>query len=393
MFLKAFNNTPRLCLFQARSFSLTSLASYNNTFKYEDLQINLCKNPAKKPEDPNKILFGQAFTDNMLSIEWAAEEGWHKPQIHELRNLSIHPAAKVLHYAVEIFEGMKAYRGVDAKVRLFRPEFNMARFHKSSIRSVLPDFDKEELLKCIKKLVAVEKDWVPNSKSASLYVRPIMIGTEPTLGVSSSNKALLYVLTGPAGPYFPTGFKPIALLADPQYTRSFYGGVGDCKVGSNYGPTIFVGKHANKHGCQQVLWLFGEEEYITEAGTMNFFVVFKNQKDEVEMVTAPLDGLILEGVTRRSALDLGKHWKDVKVSERRMTMKELIDLADNNRILEAFGTGTACVVAPIDRIAYKGKDYLLPTMKNGSPYLTRISKQLNDIQYGVVKSEWTQLVE
>lgn len=260
-------------------FSTTQIVSNTNSFKYEDLQIDLTKKPAKKPEDPNKILFGHEFSDHMLTIEWSLKNGWNKPRIEPLKHLTIHPAAKVLHYSVEIFEGMKAYRGLDGKIRLFRPELNMNRFLKSSLRSALPYFDKHELLKCIKKYVSIEQDWVPKSNAAALYIRPTLIGTEPTLGVSASNTALLYVLGGPVGPYFPLGFKPISLMADPNYTRAFYGGVGDSKVGSNYGPTIYVTQIAQKLGCQQVLWLYGKEEQITEAGTMNIFFVFKNKQN------------------------------------------------------------------------------------------------------------------
>jgi branched-chain amino acid aminotransferase len=160
----------------------------------------------------------------------------------------------------------------------------------------------------LKKLVSIEKDWIPKSTAASLYIRPTFIGTEPTLGVSATNSAKLYVITSPTGPYFPTGFKPVTLLADNKYIRAFPGGVGNFKVGSNYGPTIFVGIEAQKKGCQQVLWLFGDEEYLTEAGTMNMFVVIKNDQGETELVTPPLDGTILEGVTRQSILDLARKW-------------------------------------------------------------------------------------
>jgi branched-chain amino acid aminotransferase len=152
------------------------------------------------------------------------------------------------------------------------------------------------------------------------------------LGVSASNKALLYCLTSPTGPYFPGGFKPVTLLADTKYVRAFPGGVGDCKVGSNYAPTIFVNVQANKKGAQQVLWLFGEEEYLTEVGTMNIFLVIKNEKGETELITPPLDGTILEGITRQSTIDLAKTWKDVKVLERPITMKETLELLYNNQV-------------------------------------------------------------
>jgi branched-chain amino acid aminotransferase len=269
----------------------------------------------------------------------------------------------------------------------------MTRMLKSSIRSTLPEFDRDELLKSIKKLISIDSDWIPNSTAASMYVRPTFIGTEPTLGVSSSNTALLYVIMSPIGPYFPTGFKPISLLADTKYVRAFKGGVGNFKVGSNYGPTIYVGIQAQKEKCQQVLWLLGKEEYITEAGTMNIFIVTKNKKGEYEMMTPPLDGTILEGVTRQSVLDLGRKWNDFKVTERQITMKELLEFQDRNELVEMFGAGTACVVCPIDGVLYNGKRHEIKTMTSGGAIMNRISKTINDIQYGKIQSDWGSLVE
>lgn len=372
------------------SFSSTTLA---NSFKYDDLKIELSKTNPNLPEDTSKLMFGHEFTDHMLSIEWSAKNGWQKPEIGKLKNLEIHPAAKVLHYSIEIFEGMKAYYGADGKYRLFRPDLNMNRFHKSTLRSALPDFDRGELLKIIKKFVEIEKDWIPKCTSASLYLRPTFIGTEPTLGVSATNTALLYVLASPTGPYFPTGFKPISLLADPKYVRAFPGGAGNVKVGSNYGPTIFVGIEAQKKGCQQVLWLFGEEEYLTEAGTMNMFLVTKNKKGEMELITPPLDGTILEGVTRQSILDMTRQWGNIKVTERPITMKETLELLKNKELIECFGAGTACVVCPIDNILYRDVKYEIPTMTSGGVIMNKIMNQLLDIQYGRTEHEWGVLVE
>ncbi|CAF0721053.1 unnamed protein product [Brachionus calyciflorus] len=367
--------------------------SVKETFKFDDLQLDVRKTKPDLPDDPSKLVFGGRFTDHMLTIEWDSKDGWGRPKIGPLKNLEIHPAAKCLHYAIEIFEGMKAYKGVDDKVRLFRPDLNLSRLHRSATRSALPGFDKQELFKCIQKLVALEKDWIPKSTSASLYIRPTFIGTEPTLGVSASNKALLYVLTSPAGPYFPSGFKPVTLYANPKYIRAFPGGVGNYKCGSNYGPTVYVNIEANKKGCQQVLWLFDKEEYLTEAGTMNIFLVIKNDQGEVELITPPLNGTILEGVTRQSILDLARREGKIKVSEREISMKETLSLLENGRLLEAFGSGTACVVCPIEGFLYNDKKFAIPTMSKGAPYMTEFAKNLNQIQYGLVKHEWAPIVE
>ncbi|XP_062918830.1 branched-chain-amino-acid aminotransferase, cytosolic-like [Mobula hypostoma] len=373
-------------------FSNGSRRSICTAFKAADLQIELTKQPKEKP-DSNKLVFGKSFTDHMLTVEWDAENGWGKPHIKPLQNLSFHPASSALHYSIELFEGMKAFRGVDNKIRMFRPDLNMVRMHRSAIRTCLPEFDKGELLECIRKLIEVDREWVPYSDAASLYIRPTFVGTEPSLGVARANHALLFVIIGPVGPYFATGsFNPVSLLADPQFVRAWKGGVGDCKLGGNYGPTVYVQYEALKHGCQQVLWLYGDKHEITEVGTMNIFIYWKNEQGELELLTPPLDGTILPGVTRQSLLDLARQWGEFKVSERGMTMNELVKGLQENRIKEIFGSGTACVVCPVSRILYLGQNYHIPTMENGPEIAKRFLKELTDIQYGRKSSEWTKLV-
>lgn len=369
-----------------------SRRSVCTAFKAADLQIELTKQPREKP-DNNTLVFGKSFTDHMLTVEWDAEKGWSKPHIKPLQNLSIHPASSVLHYSIELFEGMKAFRGVDNKIRMFRPDLNMERMHRSAVRACLPEFDKGELAECIRKLIEVDREWVPYSDKASLYIRPTFIGTEPSLGVSRTNHALLFVIIGPVGPYFATGgFNPVSLLADPKFVRAWKGGVGDCKMGGNYGPTIYVQNEALKQGCQQVLWLYGDEHAVTEVGTMNIFVYWKNEQGEVELLTPPLDGTILPGVTRQSLLDLARQWGEFKISERGMTMPELVKGLQENRVKEIFGAGTACVVCPVDRILYMNQNYHIPTMENGPELAKRFLKELTDIQYGRTSSEWAKLV-
>ncbi|CAF0999704.1 unnamed protein product [Adineta steineri] len=358
------------------------------TFRAADIIIKKTESGSSKP-DPDKLVFGASFADHMLTIKHTTANGWEKPVIEPLRDLAIHPAAKVLHYAAELFEGMKAYRGYDGKIRLFRPDLNMKRMLNTAERSVLPTFDGNELLECIKKLVQVDADWVPRSKSSTLYIRPTLIGTEPQLGVAASSESLLFVITGPVGPYYPTGFKPVSLLADTVHCRAFPGGMGAYKAGSNYGPTIYVNKMAQAQGCQQVLWLYGEKRYVTEVGTMNVFMCLKNKKGGVEIVTPPLDGLILPGVTRQSILDLGRTWKDITVSERSITMDELLEAQQNNSLLEMFGSGTAAIVCPIERIVYEGKSYDLATMNKGAPLTNRFHDEIVDIQFGRKPSKWT----
>ncbi|XP_061703008.1 branched-chain-amino-acid aminotransferase, mitochondrial isoform X2 [Syngnathoides biaculeatus] len=287
-----------------------ALAPRRLTSSFKAVDLNIERNPKCSPKpDPSTLVFGKQFSDHMLTVCWSADAGWEAPCIKPFQNLSLHPASSALHYSIELFEGMKAFRGVDDRVRLFRPMLNMERMHRSAARSCLPTFDKGELLECIKKLVELDKEWVPYSQDASLYIRPTFIGTEPSLGVTRASQALLYVIVGPVGPYFATGsFNPVSLLADPSFVRAWKGGVGAYKMGGNYGPTIAVQNEAVERGCQQVLWLYGDDEEITEVGTMNLFIYWTNQNGERELVTPPLDGIILPGVTRHSLLDLARTW-------------------------------------------------------------------------------------
>ncbi|XP_059970084.1 branched-chain-amino-acid aminotransferase, cytosolic isoform X1 [Mesoplodon densirostris] len=290
----------------------------------------------------------------------------------------------------KLFEGLKAFRGVDNKIRLFRPNLNMDRMYRSAMRATLPAFDKEELLECIQQLVKLDQEWVPHSTSASLYIRPTFIGTEPSLGVKKPTKALLFVILSPVGPYFSSGsFNPVSLWANPKYVRAWKGGTGDCKMGGNYGSSLFAQCEAMDNACQQVLWLYGEDNQITEVGTMNLFLYWINEDGEEELATPPLDGIILPGVTRQSILDLAHEWGEFKVSERYLTMDDLNTAVEENRVREMFGSGTACVVCPVSNILYKGETIHIPTMENGPKLASRILDKLTDIQYGREESDWT----
>ncbi|XP_053707056.1 branched-chain-amino-acid aminotransferase, mitochondrial isoform X2 [Synchiropus splendidus] len=357
-----------------------------------DLRVEPSAAPKPRP-DPSSLVFGKHFSDHMLTISWSEAGGWEAPQIKPFQNLSLHPASSALHYSIELFEGMKAFRGADNHIRLFRPMLNMERMHRSADRSCLPLFDKAELLECIRKLVEVDQEWVPYSQQASLYIRPTFIGTEPSLGVSRAGQAMIFVIVGPVGPYFATGsFNPVSLLADPSFVRAWKGGVGAYKMGGNYGPTIAVQNQAAKRGCQQVLWLYGEQEEITEVGTMNLFIYWTNERGERELLTPPLDGIILPGVTRQSLLDLARDWAEFKVTERTMGMQELLQALDEGRVIEVFGAGTACVVCPVGSLQYMGQTYQIPTMQNGPDLAKRFHKELTDIQYGRTPSDWAPLV-
>uniref|UniRef100_A0A665TMA2 Branched-chain-amino-acid aminotransferase n=1 Tax=Echeneis naucrates TaxID=173247 RepID=A0A665TMA2_ECHNA len=343
-----------------------------------DLAVQLSSTLKTKPEVSS---FGTVFTDHMLTIEWSETEGWQAPLIKPLGNLSVHPACSSLHYGIQLFEGLKAYRGDDNQVRLFRPMLNMNRMANSARRACLPAFDHSELLECIRRLVEIDQDWIPHSDPASLYIRPTFISTEPSLGVKKPCRALLYVILCQAGSYF-NKTAAISLWADPKYTRAWKGGTGDCKIGGNYGCSLFAQYEAVDYGCQQVLWLYGEDHQITEAGTMNIFLHWINEDGEAELATPPLDGIILPGITRQSILELTKKWGEFKVTERYLTMGQLCSALKEQRVKELFGSGTACMICPIGHIIYQGQNLHIPCHDENSQLTSRISKELTDIQVG-----------
>ncbi|XP_013854064.1 branched-chain-amino-acid aminotransferase, mitochondrial isoform X6 [Sus scrofa] len=321
----------------------------SSSFKAADLQLEMTREPHKKPDPSECLLFGKTFTDHMLMVEWNMEKGWGRPRIQPFQNLTLHPACSALHYSLQLFEGLKAYKGGDQRVRLFRPWLNMDRMLRSALRLCLP----------------------------------------PSLGVGSPTHALLYVILCPVGAYFPgEALSPVSLLADPSFIRAWVGGVGDCKIGGNYGPTVFVQKEAKKKGCEQVLWLYGPDHELTEAGTMNIFVFWTHEDGALELVTPALDGIILPGVVRQSLLDLARTWGEFRVTERKMTMNEFLRALEHGRVREVFGSGTACQVCPVHRILYQGKFLHIPTMENGPELILRFYNELKMIQYGTKAHEW-----
>ncbi|XP_058827014.1 branched-chain-amino-acid aminotransferase, cytosolic [Topomyia yanbarensis] len=364
-------------------------------FKYSDLSVRLAAPHQLSPKpDADDLTFGKYFTDHMLKVSYHRRlGGWQKPEITPMETLNLHPAAKVFHYAVELFEGMKAYRGEDGRIRLFRPEMNMARMNVTALRSGLPTFDGDELIKAMCRLIMIDSEWVPHAESASLYIRPTLIGIEPTLGVASSESALLYTIMSPAASYFKAGSGGLKLYANPKYARAWPGGVGDRKVGSNYGPTIHVQKEALKNGCHQVLWLYGEDHQLTEVGVMNVFMVYLNDDGEKCLITPPLDGLILPGITRDSVLRLCREWGDFSVKEEQFTMPQVRQLAQKGRLLEMFGTGTAVVINPIECVAYDGEDIPVPTLQQESPVYQRLYDTLTAIQFGKLDHPWSVVID
>jgi len=365
------------------------------SFRSDDLKVEVISPHQLREKPPVKDLgFGKHFTDHMLRIKWSESKGWESPVICQMQNFQMHPAAKVLHYAQELFEGMKAYRGIDNEIRMFRPMHNMTRMLVSARRSCLPEFDPHELVHCIRRLIQIDQEWVPHSVSSSLYIRPTMIGIEPTLGVAPATEAELFVILSPVGPYFSSGVKPVNLLADPNFVRAWPGGSGYSKMGSNYAPTLYIGHIAAQHNCHQALWLYGPDEEITEVGAMNIFALFQHENGKKELVTPPLDsGLILPGVTRRSVLEMARETTDFDVNERKLTIKELLNGAQDGSLVEMFGTGTAAIVSPVGNIFYDGVMKPLPVPEADESFAQRVMSALSDIYYGKVKHPWGVPIE
>ncbi|PGH27104.1 branched-chain amino acid aminotransferase [Polytolypa hystricis UAMH7299] len=357
------------------------------------LSITTNKNP-KQLLPPNELVFGKNFTDHMLMVPWNIEDGWLAPEIVPYGPLSLDPSTCVFHYAFECFEGMKAYRDKDGGIRLFRPSKNMERLNNSSRRIALPTADGDAVIKLIGELVKLDKRFIPNERGYSLYLRPTMIGTQATLGVSAPGSALLFVIASPVGPYYPTGFKAISLEATDYAVRAWPGGVGDKKLGANYAPCIVPQLEAASRGFQQNLWLFGEEEYVTEVGTMNLFIALKNKETgQNELITAPLDGTILEGVTRDSVLTLARERLGPRgwtVSERKLKMAEVAEAASEGRLIEVFGAGTAAIVSPVRTISWKGQlvDCGLKKDEEAGQVALEMKNWIEGIQYGDDNHPW-----
>jgi branched-chain amino acid aminotransferase len=385
----------RVTSFSRTALNFTAIRSLSNI---DSKLLEIKKTSSPKPKIPHKdLVFGKTFTDHILEIEYDVASGWNKPKISPYHNISLDPSASVFHYGLELFEGLKVYKDKDQKIRLFRPNKNMERMVNSAKRLAFPEFDGNELLKCIAELVKLDHSWIPQERGYSLYLRPTMIATQPALGVGPSNTVLLFVICSPVGPYYKTGFNAVSLYADDQYVRAWPGGTGAAKIGPNYGPTILPQSLASKKGYAQILWLFGPEHYVTEVGTMNLFTFWKNENGERELITPPLDGTILPGVTRDSILQLARDWKEFKVSEKSYTMKDIIKAVKEKRIIEMFGAGTAAIVSPIKQIHYRGTDYEIPLdpsdkTKQAGALTTRIADQIMGIQYGDIASPWSVVV-
>ena len=341
-----------------------------------NITVTQNQNPAAKPADESKLGFGKVFTDHMFLMDWDADTGWHDARIVPFGPLSIHPASTVLHYGMEIFEGLKAYRRADGGVQLFRPQRNFARMNRSAARMGLPLLDEEFALTALTELVRLDADWVPHSDGTSLYIRPFMFGDDEHLGVHGASHARFLIILSPSGSYYPGGLEPVKIMIEDEDVRAVRGGTGEAKCGGNYGASVRAGNRAEERGFSQVLWLDGvERRYIEEVGAMNIMFQIAGK-----VCTPSLSGSILDGVTRRSILELLRS-EGVPVEERRISVDELIAAAESGSLEEVWGCGTAAVVSPVGALAYHGKEYVINGGKIGDT-TQRLYDELTAIQWG-----------
>ena len=329
-----------------------------------NITITKTTHPGTLPPS-DQLGFGTVFTDHMFLMDYSADKGWHDARVVPYGPITLSPAASVLHYGTEVFEGMKAYRRPDGGVQLFRPWENVARLNRSCERLGLPQLDPDDALQAIKTVVKVDENWVPSDPGTSLYIRPFLYGTDPTLALHGVHEATFAIILSPSGSYFKNGLQPVPIMVETEDVRAVRGGTGEAKCGGNYGAANRAGDRAIEKGFSQVLWLDGvERKYVEEGG----------------VVTPALTGSILRGVTRKSAIELLKSW-GVPVEERLLSVDELFDAAASGALEEAWCIGTAAVISPIGELSWGDRDYKVNDNKIGA-LSQKLYDELTGIQWG-----------
>jgi branched-chain amino acid aminotransferase len=351
------------------------------------IRITKVAQKKEKPKDKD-LTFGTDFTDHMFLVDFEDEKGWYDPRIEPYGPLALDPATAVLHYGQGLFEGLKAFRGKDGKIRLFRPDKHVARLNRTAEKMCIPPIDPELVMKSFTALVDVDRDWVPSLVGTSLYIRPTIIASEPFLGVRPAKKYLYFVILSPVGAYYPEGMAPVKIKVIDTYVRAVVGGLGEAKTSANYAASLHAAEDAKHEGFTQVLWLDGvHRKYIEEVGTMNIMMKIGD-----EIITPPLAGTILAGVTRDSVLALLREWK-LRVSERAISIDELVEAAHKGTLQEVWATGTAAVISPVGELSYKGRRLVVNDGRIGD-----LAQKLYDtivaIQYGAAADPhgWTVTV-
>lgn len=350
-------------------------------------------NPVDAAERAARLVdpgFGRVFTDHMVTIRYSDAKGWHDAKVGPRAPLTLDPATAVLHYAQEIFEGLKAYRLADGTMALFRPEQNARRFQRSAKRLAMPELPEEMFLQACRQLVQVDKDWFPPIDGGSIYLRPFMIASEVFLGVKPSAEYLFMVIASSAGNYFKSGAPAISIWVSEQYTRAARGGTGAAKCGGNYAASLVAQSEAIRQGCDQVVFLdAAEHRWVEELGGMNLFFLF----DDGSLLTPPADGTILEGITRDSVLTLARE-QGLNVREERYAMDQWRADAESGRLVEVFACGTAAVVTPVGTV--KSSQGAFTIGAGGAGQMTQIIRtKLVDIQRGAAADThgWVQRID
>ena len=354
-----------------------------------EIRIELTKTPKAKPTDESKLGFGHIFTDHMFAMNYDTGKGWHDARIVPFDNVTLSPAAMCLHYGQEIFEGLKAYRTADGSVQLFRPDENYKRMNVSAERMVIPKIDEEFMIEATKKLVEIEKDWVPHSDGASLYIRPFIFATDPYVGVRPADHYLFLIILSPSGAYYSTGLNPVKIYVEQKYVRAVRGGTGFAKTAANYAISLKGQDEAHEQDYEQVLWLDGvEQKYIEEVGSMNIFFVIDG-----EVITPELTGSVLPGITRKSALEVCRS-KGIKATERRITIEEVAKAYDEGKLDEVFGTGTAAVISPVGHLKWGDKIMTINNNEIG-PISQMLYDTMTGIQWGKIEDTfgWTVKID
>ena len=346
-----------------------------------EIKIERTASPAAKPAKGQKLGFGKIFTDHMFIMNYTEGKGWHDPRIEPFHNISLSPAAMVYHYGQEMFEGLKAYKGEDGEVYLFRPDMNAKRTNATNDRLVIPQIPEEDFVQAVKAVVDVDRDWIPTEPGTSLYIRPFIIATDEFLGVAPSKTYLFMIILSPSGAYYESGLAPVGIWIEDEFVRAVRGGMGFAKTGGNYAASLIAQQKAHDAGYSQVLWLDGvERKYIEEVGAMNIFF-----KIAGKVITPSLNGSILPGITRNSTIALCKKW-GYEVEERKISAEELIEAQRNGTLEECFGTGTAAVISPVGKLRYMDE---VMTINGGSigPLSQKLYDTITGIQTGRLPDE------
>lgn len=350
-----------------------------------ELTIKKADQLKEKPDD-SQLTFGTTFTDHMLNMDYHPDKGWYDPRIEPYHAIDMDPATMVLHYGQAIFEGLKAFRTSSGNIQLFRPMDNIRRMNRSARALCMKQIDEDFFLKCLKQLITTEKEWVPSAPGTSLYIRPTCIAMDPFLGVRSSHTFRFFIILCPVGAYYKEGFNPIKIWVTKDHVRAVRGGLGEAKTAGNYAASLYAAEEAHKAGYTQVLWLDGVElKYVEEVGSMNIFFVIND-----EIITPKLNGSILPGITRDSVIALGKKW-GMKVTEKRISIDEVMQAHGTGKLQEIFGTGTAAVVSPVGELKYGEK---IITIGNGEvgPVAHKFFDAITDIQYGKTEDPFGWIV-